>query len=126
MSFRPYQSKIRWKLLASIAASTLVLHVWAIILIKNLTFTSHSFSIPKQNHLAEDSLDLSSQTTKKRNQDLEHIFSRLMAKDVLPHDVKFDFNDLDPSSIPNEQISAKNHLPSELNILPKKLRLVFI
>ncbi len=90
---------MRWKLLSSVIALTLTLHVYIIFLIKDISFISYSHSIPKQNHLAEDTLELYSQSIKKKNQDLEHIFSRLTAKSILPHDVKFDFQDLESPPI---------------------------
>ena len=67
MNYRPYQTKVNWKLLSAIIALTMGFHIFAFFLIKDISFTSYSFSIPKQNHLAEDTLDLYSQSIKKKN-----------------------------------------------------------
>ncbi|MCH9632000.1 MAG: hypothetical protein S4CHLAM6_03230 [Chlamydiae bacterium] len=120
MNYKPYQSKIRWKQLSTVITLTIAFHIYIVFLIKDISFTSYSLSIPKQNHLAEDTLDLYSQSIKKKNQDLEHIFSRLIAKSVLPHDVKFDFQDLESASFPEELTSVNPQFSPKENTYPKR------
>lgn len=102
MNYKPYQSKIRWKLLIFIGIFTLLFHGYAFYLLKEITFTSYHSLNQNQKHLAENSLELHSGSIKQKNKDLENIFSRLMAKTVIPLDVKFDFKDLDAAALPED------------------------
>lgn len=86
-------------------------------MIKDFSFPSPTFFMPKQSHIGENSFDLYTKSIKKKNQDLENIFSRLMAKSILPNDVKFDFKDLDSSFIPDEGVNLNiNELSLENQI----------
>ena len=95
--------KAKNKTLTSIVIFSLLIHLFGIYLLKDFTFERSTVFMPKQTLLGENALDVYSQSIKKKNLDLENIFSRLMAKSVLPDDVKFDFKDLDSSFIPDPE-----------------------
>lgn len=97
------QKKSQKKLLFVTIFLSIILHVLALYLLKDYTFKMPSVFMPKQSYLGEDSLNLYAQSLKKKNQDLENIFNRLMAQNVLPKDVKFDFKDLDTTFISKEE-----------------------
>lgn len=88
------------KSLISAILFTVVFHIAAIFWVKDFSWTTTSWMPEKQKHIAEDHLEIALKTKKKRNQELEHIFSRLTAKPVLPSDVQFDFKSLDTSVFP--------------------------
>lgn len=78
--------------------------------------------MPKQSHLGEDTLNFYAQSVKKKNQELENVFNRLMAQSVLPKDVKFDFKDLDTSFVSKESnlddledVGFEGDLKSQIN-----------
>lgn len=112
-----YTPKIRWKTLTLVSTITLLIHLYALYLFKDYSFSFLSFTTPTQAHISEDSLDLYSKSIKKRNQDLEHIFTKLSAKSIAPSDVKFNFHDLDKSSIPTKLTSIDTK-PTPLNEYP--------
>ncbi len=99
MDPRFYAPKPRWKLLISITLVTLFIHGLGIVGIKNYSFYSQQPNTSISQHLTDDSYD-SMQLVLKKNKELEKIFSRLMAKSILPNEVQFDLNNPDNDFAP--------------------------